>query len=87
MVCHVQDNEFGGVDAGSISKEEVREGSGAAAADPIAGGLCAGCADRSLHPDWASLRNRNGGTQCHCLGTFCECVRPCSRSLQNIVAG
>src|SRR5438128_4287003 len=47
MVWYVHDKEFGGVDAGSISKEEVREGGGAAAADPIAGRICIGCADRS----------------------------------------
>src|SRR5258706_13581212 len=46
MVCHVHDNEFGGVDAGSISKEEVCQGGGAAPADTAAGCLCSGCAAR-----------------------------------------
>src|SRR5258706_6530119 len=46
MVCHVHDNEFGGVDAGSIPKEEVCQGGGAAAADTVAGGVCPGCAAR-----------------------------------------
>src|SRR5258706_453303 len=44
MVGYVHDNEFGGVDAGSISQEEIREGGGAAAADIAAGRVRAGCA-------------------------------------------
>src|SRR6266516_3921958 len=46
MVCYVHDNEFSGVDAGSISKEEVCQGGGAAVADTAAGGICSGCATR-----------------------------------------